>query len=312
MRILVADDDTTTRKMVSAMLRKWGYTVLTASTGDEAWAVLTSENAPRMAILDWVMPGLDGVEICRKVRRELSSRDRYLYLILLTAKTSRQEIVSGLEAGSDDYMVKPFDPSELQVRVGIGKRIIQLHKELVEAKEALRIQATRDPLTGVYNRGATLQRLDEELHRCARYGHPLSLIMLDIDHFKKINDTYGHLVGDRVLERTAATMQKSIRSYDVLGRFGGEEFLVILPNADEQVAETVAERIRSAVASRPVSTGEAAVSVTVSAGTVTGIGRVPVDAFIQAADQALYQAKRKGRNRVCQAALPELLQSALV
>ncbi|SMC25784.1 response regulator receiver modulated diguanylate cyclase [Desulfacinum hydrothermale DSM 13146] len=303
MKILLADDDATTRKMLGAMLSRWGYATMTAASGDEAWAILNSENAPRLAVLDWVMPGMDGVEICRRVRSELSSSDRYLYLILLTAKTSREEIISGLEAGADDYMVKPFDPSELQVRVGIGKRIIQLHQELVEAKEALHFQATRDPLTRVYNRGATMERLHEELDRSAREGQSMGLIMIDIDHFKKINDTHGHLAGDVVLRRTAEIMTSVVRSYDVVGRFGGEEFLVLLPKVDEEILSRIAERIRAAVAAETIRAEGAEIHVTLSAGTVVGRKGLGVDQLIQAADEALYEAKRSGRNRVCAATL---------
>ncbi len=300
MRVLVADDDSTTRKMVAAMLAKWGYDVVDVNSGDAAWDALQKEDAPRLAVLDWVMPGMDGVDICRKVR-ETVPKDRYLYLILLTAKTSRQEIVSGLEAGADDYMIKPFDPSELQVRVGIGRRIISLQEELVAAREALRFQATRDPLTGTYNRRAAYQRLLEELERAGRENKPVSVLMMDLDHFKKINDTYGHLVGDQVLKETVARIQSVIRSYDVVGRFGGEEFMVVLPNADTDIAVRVGERIRQAVSSRPiVADGQISISVTLSAGVASiGASGASADALIQSADEALYVAKRTGRNRVC-------------
>lgn len=288
MRVLLADDDGITRKMVAAMLRKWGYEVLAVSSGDEAWGVLQGDDPPRLAVLDWVMPGLNGVDICRKVRGEMLGTDRYFYLILLTAKTSREEIVSGLEAGADDYMVKPFDPSELHVRVGIGKRILTLHEELVAAKEALRFQAMRDALTGTYNRAAALRRLKEELDRARRDRKPLSLLMMDIDHFKKINDTYGHLVGDAVIKETVRRMQSVVRSYDVVGRFGGEEFLVVLPNADEKIAVQVAERIRAAVSAHPVTDDAVSVTVTLSAGVATvESASCGVDALIQSADDAL-------------------------
>ncbi len=304
MRVLLAEDDGITRKMVAAMLRKWGYEVLAVSSGDEAWGVLQGDDPPRLAVLDWVMPGLNGVDICRKVRSEMLGTDRYFYLILLTAKTSREEIVSGLEAGADDYMVKPFDPSELHVRVGIGKRILTLHEELVAAKEALRFQAMRDALTGTYNRAAALRRLEEELDRARRDHKPLSLLMMDIDHFKKINDTYGHLVGDAVLKETVRRMQSVVRSYDVVGRFGGEEFLVILPSADEKIAVQVAERIRAAVSAHPVTDDAVSVTLTLSAGVATAESASSgVDALIQSADVALYEAKRTGRNRVCTAAV---------
>lgn len=302
MRVLVADDDMTTRKMLAAMLCKWGYDVLAVDSGTAAWEALQRDDSPRLAVLDWVMPGMDGVEICQKVRQVIP-KDRYLYLILLTAKTSRQEIVSGLEAGADDYMIKPFDPSELQVRVGIGRRIISLHEELVAAREALRFQATRDPLTGALNRGAVLQRLSEELDRASRDEHPVSLLMMDIDHFKKINDTYGHLVGDKVLKETVRRIQGVIRSYDIVGRFGGEEFLVVLPHAGEEIGVSVAERIRAAVSAEPIMDGAACVSVTLSAGVATAPKTKAVDILIQAADEALYQAKRTGRNRVCTASV---------
>ncbi len=298
-RVLVADDDRTTRAMLQAMLSRWRYEVHTASDGLEAWEILRRPDSPRVAVLDWIMPGMDGVDVCRRIRSELPADERYIYLILLTAKTSREEIVAGLEAGADDYMVKPFDANELQVRVRIGQRIVNLQTELVAAREALRIQATHDGLTGLLNRAATLDTLHRELSRTAREEAVLGLLMIDIDHFKRVNDTYGHMVGDEVLRACARRIRASVRRYDAAGRVGGEEFLVILPGADRETVKAVAERIREHIGGAPIETETLHLNVTASLGGTTLQGRgVSADELIGAADRALYRAKEEGRNRV--------------
>lgn len=298
-RVLVADDDRTTRAMLKAMLSRWRYEVHTASDGLEAWEILRRPNSPRVAVLDWIMPGMDGVDVCRRIRLEVPAEERYIYIILLTAKTSREEIVAGLEAGADDYMVKPFDASELQVRVRIGQRIVNLYSELVAAREALRIQATYDGLTGLLNRAATLDTLHRELSRTAREEAVLGLLMIDIDHFKRVNDTYGHMVGDEVLRACAHRIRASVRRYDAAGRVGGEEFLVILPGADRETVQAVAERIREHIGGAPIETETLQLNITASLGGTTLQGRgVSADELIGAADRALYRAKEEGRNRV--------------
>jgi diguanylate cyclase (GGDEF)-like protein len=295
--------------MLRNMLTKWGYDPLTAHDGDEAWRLLQAEDAPRMAILDWMMPGMDGVEVCRRVRA--SGREPYQYILLLTSRTESQDLVDGMDAGADDYLTKPFIAQELRVRLRAGRRILDLQEELVVAREALREQATHDGMTGLLNRTAVLQALEDEADRAHREGHPLSLLIADFDHFKAVNDTHGHLAGDEVLREGARRMKSVVRRYDALGRYGGEEFLVALPGCDPAAAHAQANRLRAAIGGEPFSIGAASLRVTCSVGassrmhpTVSDVG-----ALIREADMALYAAKRRGRDRV-EACVPQSLDLA--
>lgn len=304
-KILVADDDPTTRTMLGGVLKKWGYEVVSASDGNEAWSILTGKSPPNIALLDWEMPGLMGVEICRKVRSELNTDDNYIYLILLTGRTAKEDIVTGIEVGADDYIVKPFDPQELRVRIRAGQRIIELQSKLVSAKDALKYQATHDPLTGVFNRRAILERLDEELSRAEREGKSITLAMIDIDHFKRVNDTYGHKAGDIVLSEVCHRIRDVIRRvFDTLGRYGGEEFLVIIPGTNELNGISICERIRRCVEEREIEISGDKINVTVSVGVVTSSTGKTAEELIRLADEALYRAKVNGRNRVEVAKLP--------
>jgi len=290
MRVLIADDDPAALLLLESVLEDWGYEVMTARDGTEAWDVLRRGDAPPLAILDWMMPGLDGVEVCRKVRQ--ASEAPYVYLIMLTGKTERHDIVRGMAAGADDYVAKPFDVHELEVRLNAGRRIVEL-------QEALRIQANRDALTGLWNRGAVLEILQRESARTARGNVPVGVVMVDVDHFKRVNDTHGHLAGDAVLRELASRMGGALRPYDALGRFGGEEFLLVLPECDRSSTLSVAERIRSGIAETPVATSMGNIAVTASLGAVVAQGpNVEADNLIAIADEALYRAKRGGRNRV--------------
>ncbi len=298
MRILIADDDPVSRRVLARTLQQWEYEVIECADGVQAWTALEESGAPRIAILDWIMPGMTGPEVCGKVRRQ--GGGRYTYLILLTACSSMRELVEGLDSGADDYLTKPFDVQELQVRLRAGRRIIDLESELVAAREALREQATRDPLTWVWNRYAILDILQRELDRGGREGAPVSVVLVDLDHFKQINDRWGHLAGDAVLRETARRMEGSVRSYDAVGRYGGEEFLIVLAGLGPAGTAELAERLRGAVANQRVTTAAGSVDVTVSAGFAVGEpgrGAEP-EALIDAADRALYLAKAKGRNRV--------------
>jgi diguanylate cyclase (GGDEF)-like protein len=284
--------------MLARMLESSGYDVVAASDGDEAWRILERDDAPRLAILDWMMPGMTGPDLCRKLRER--KREPYTYVLLLTARTDKQDVVEGMDAGADDYVTKPFEARELQVRLRAGRRILDLQADLVKAREALREQATHDPLTGLWNRYALLEALEREHSRAARGGTPLAVIMLDLDHFKRVNDTYGHLAGDAVLRQTAKRMQAVVRSYDLVGRFGGEEFLIVLPGTSGANAAQLAERLRAAVAHEPVSQDLLRIPVTASLG-VGASGPEPSgdpQTLIRVADEALYRAKERGRNRV--------------
>lgn len=302
MKILVAEDDSVSRRLLEVTLSKWGYEVIACANGSAAWDVLQQPEAPQLVILDWMMPLMDGLEVCRHIRQRAA--EPYIYVLLLTAKSQKSDMITGLEAGADDYLTKPFDMQELRMRLRAGQRIINLLDELIFAREALREQASKDSLTRLCNRATVLDTLERELLRVQRQHEDgkstmLSIILADLDHFKYINDTYGHLAGDAVLRETARRMCEVVRPYDCLGRFGGEEFLLVLADCDHSGAETLAERLRQIICGEAIMLAEGPVSVTLSAGVATSSGEAS-DAYtlIGAADAALYRAKRNGRNRI--------------
>lgn len=306
--ILIADDSAISRRLLEAVLNKWGYSVIAVADGATAWEILQRESAPRIAILDWMMPGLSGPEVCRLVRAQ--NRQHYTYIILLTARAEKDDLIVGMESGADDYLVKPFDNNELKVRLGPGRRIIQLQQELLVAQEQLREQATRDALTKLWNRHAIGEILARELARSQRENIPLGIMMADLDRFKLINDTYGHIAGDIVLREVARRIAASIRAYDAAGRYGGEEFLLMLPGGDEEVCLQTAERMREAIRQTPIRVGDLSLRVTASFG-VTSLPRgssASSETVIRVADEALYQAKQQGRNRCVQ--LPFVMYAA--
>lgn len=292
--VLVAEDDPMFRKILQNWLQSWDYKVIVATDGTEAWNILQQERPPDLLILDWVMPGVDGMELCRRIRERQSAS--YQYILIVTANDARQDVVRGLEAGADDYLTKPFDKGELRARLRVGTRILTLQEDLIRAREDLRFQATHDVLTGIWNRRAVLDLLHREIERAARFHASTGVLMLDLDHFKKINDTYGHLIGDAVLKETARRITQVVRSYDFVGRYGGEEFMVLLPGCDKEQAEQSGERIRLAVMATPVVAGGSEISVTISIGATATIGG-PETEVLAIADAALYQAKSAGRNR---------------
>jgi len=294
-KALVADDDTASRLLLQKMLTKWGYEVVTASTGEEAWQILTSDDAPGLAVLDWMMPELDGVDVCRRIRAlELSSPP---YLLLLTGRDNKHDIAVGLESGASDYLQKPVDRDELRARLLVGKRFAELNRKLLDTQAELRRQALTDPLTRIMNRRAILGRLNEEIARAPRQGLPLSIGVLDIDHFKSINDKLGHAGGDAVLQELVARGQNTLRTYDAIGRIGGEEFLLVMPGVGPRDTAIVLERLRRAAADAPFIFQEQQVSVTVSIGGAVCQGQT-IDELLSLADDALYKAKDQGRNQV--------------
>jgi len=302
MRVLIADDSIVSRHLLDATLRAWGYQVVVACDGNEAWTILESGDAPEIAILDWVMPGLTGPEVCRKVRANAKEKDVYTYILLLTSKSQREDLIEGMESGADDYLTKPFDQHELKVRLRPGTRIIELQHELIAAREALRDQATRDFLTHIWNRSSILDILQREMARSSREKRPFGVVMADLDHFKAINDTYGHFAGDAVLLEFVRRMSGSMRPYDAIGRYGGEEFLFVLPGCDAACTVSQAERMRAALANETMSFNEESRLITCSFGATAwapGAGGTEED-LIRVADDALYRAKRQGRNQVVQ------------
>lgn len=310
MKILVAEDDPVSRRLLEVTLSKWGYEVVTCTDGQAAWDILQQPDAPQLAILDWMMPRMDGLQVCKRVRDPAQPRlEPYVYIILLTAKSQKTDMVMGLEAGADDYLSKPFDAQELRVRLRAGRRILDLLEELVRAREVIREEAHKDSLTQLSTRAVVLELLEQELCRSQRSVNrdtPVSLVMADLDHFKRINDTYGHLAGDAVLREAARRMREAVRPYDTIGRYGGEEFLLVLSDCDAEGAMALAQRLIQAVRQAPIHLAEAALSVTMSAGVATsGIVQDP-QALVAAADLALYRAKHQGRNCVAVATTADL------
>jgi two-component system cell cycle response regulator len=303
-KVLIADDSIVSRHLLEATLKKWGYDVSVACDGAEAWSALEREDAPSMAILDWVMPVMTGPEVCTKVRQ--LGRDRYTYILLLTSKNLKEEIIAGMSAGADDYITKPFDQQELQVRMEAGKRILRLHEALFSAQQKLLRQATYDELTGLFNRARILESFRTELARAERERLSVGIVLADIDRFKSINDTYGHNVGDVVLREAARRMHASVRAYDALGRYGGEEFLLVIPGCDLDAAAHQAERLRIALCQEPMTVCEGGdvdsflLPISASFGATAYYPGSPLtlEALIKLADDALYEAKRGGRNRV--------------
>jgi diguanylate cyclase (GGDEF)-like protein len=311
LKILIAEDNPVSRRLLETCLTKWGYEVICAKDGSEAWEVLQGEESPRLAILDWMMPKMDGVQVCRKVRQ--GPQEPYVYILLLTAKDEKSDLVKAMEAGADDYLTKPFEPDELKVRLRAGRRIIDLQEEVISTREALRVQATHDSLTGLWNHSAILDILKRELARVNREGTPVGIAMADLDHFKRVNDTYGHMAGDAVLREAAKRMLSLVRPYDAIGRYGGEEFLIVVPGCDAQGVLAAANRIRLSISEEPVTTPDAIISVTISLGaTVTDEAqKTDMTSLIRIADAALYTAKGSGRNRVELAPLADLSKGVL-
>ncbi len=294
MRVLIVEDEVVSRRLLEVFLLKLGYEVIPVSSGKEALGVLEGPQAPNLVISDWMMPEMDGLELCQRTR-EIQTAG-YIYFIILTSKMDKKDIIKGLEAGADDYLTKPFDQEELRCRIKIGERIVNLERRILEL-------ANTDSLTEVLNRRAFIERLQIELQRSNRECVPLSLILADIDHFKLVNDQYGHQVGDMVLRKFSEQLSTTIRPYDFVGRYGGEEFLIGLPGVDCQNAGLVAERIRQQVETisftSPASTD--CFFVTASFGVASlriGSSEFP-EPLIARADSVMYKAKHEGRNRVC-------------
>jgi len=309
MRILVAEDSKVYRHLISSCLREWDFDFVVANDGPSAWEVLESAWSPTLAVLDWVLPGITGLELCQRIRTRLRN-EQYVYTIVLTAKNQRHDLLAAMEAGADDYLSKPFDPPELKARLLAGRRIILLQRELIAARESLKFAATHDSMTGVLNRGEIISVLRCEIARGRRERRPVGIVLADLDHFKKINDTFGHAAGDTVLQEVTRRFRSGLRPYDGVGRYGGEEFLLILPGCDLRTAVGRADTIRHLIEKDPMVAPHSDLTASVSMGVTVADGTedASVEALLERADAALYQAKNSGRNRVeCGQMAPQLV-----
>jgi diguanylate cyclase (GGDEF)-like protein len=307
MRILVADDEAVSRRVLETLLHGWGYEVVVACDGTAAWQRIQDKDAPQLLILDWMMPGMDGLDVCRRVR-ELKT-DFRPYVILLTGREQKGDLVTGMSAGADDYVTKPFEPEELRVRVQAGARIVSMQTELLAQREQLRLQATHDPLTTLLNRAAIMNVLQKELNRSHHTGRPASVVMIDLDHFKRVNDTYGHEAGDAVLVEVGRRMSSRMRPYENLARFGGEEFLVVLSDCTLDGAGRMAERLRCTIAEDDFVLPQVNLTMTASLGVASSsqMENVTEKELVKLADVALYRAKAEGRNRVVLASSDDIV-----
>ena len=304
--VLLAEDQKISRKLTEKILQKAGIKVTSVENGKQALELFKKQFFP-IILSDWMMPEMDGIELCRAIRSSKSSG--YVFIILLTARDSKEDIIAGLEAGADDYLAKPFNPGELNARIKTGMRILNLERSLKKANERIKRLSVQDPLTGCYSRGYLNERLPKEIIYSLRYRHSLSVILCDIDHFKIINDTYGHQAGDRVLKEFVTTIEQSFRKeIDWIARYGGEEFIIVIPETDIEGAQVLAERLKTKISAQKIVIDNSEIQITASFG-VAGFSRqtpekdISDELLIKKADALLYQAKHEGRNRIKVASL---------
>jgi diguanylate cyclase (GGDEF)-like protein len=291
MKILLVEDSRMERHRIGGYLTEWRLDFVAVGSGNEALGLLEGSEPPSMVLLDWMLPDLDGIEVCRRTRAN-GARAPYVYMVMLTAKNRKQDLLFAMAAGADDYLSKPVDPSELRARIMAGKRILEL-------QQSLRFAATHDFLTNLLNRSEILAAIEKEISRSGREGKPTTLMMADIDHFKRINDSLGHAAGDEVLKEVAIRLKSDLRPYDVLGRYGGEEFLIILPGCELTTGARRADEIRNLIAKDPIFTPFGTTTATVSVGvTATSDRKYSVSDLLHQADVSMYAAKKNGRNRV--------------
>ncbi len=302
MKILIADDDTTSRLLLGATLKKFGHDVTAVEDGLQALACWRQEQ-PSLIISDWMMPGLDGLELCRLIRAEPALQ--YTYVMLLTSLGGKGRYLDGMQAGADDFISKPYDEELLAARLQVAERILALH-------HTLRVEATHDRLTGLWNRAAIIDSLQQQLDQASEEATCVGIVLGDLGHFKSVNDTHGHAAGDRVLQEAARRMQSCMDAGEHVGRYGGEEFLAITTGCDPTRAAVVAESMRAAISGEPMASPIASLWITASFGVATSrvTSAMGAEALIAAADAALYRAKQGGRDRAEMAPVPESLRAS--
>lgn len=308
MKILIADDDALSRAILRDMLSDWPGEVVFAADGVQAWEALQDPNPPRIAVLDWVMPGADGVELASRLL--VRGDNPFTYVVLLTGRDGDDDVVRALDAGAHDFLSKPFSPAVLAARLAVGRRLVMADDSVKSYAARMEALASIDALTGAANRRHFLEQSRRELRRAARNGDSTSVLLFDLDHFKRINDTFGHEQGDRVLRAVVDGLKGALRAADLVGRLGGEEFAVLLPQTGGAGAVEAAERVRAAVASVRVPAGGNFPWVSASVG-VAGVaaGELDVGRALQRADRAMYVAKDGGRDRVVAAQTPSVTQT---
>jgi len=301
---LIADDDRSTLAILQATLQREGIDVLPSRDGEEAWAILRQQPGVSLVVVDWMMPAVDGLELCRRIRQDPALSN--VYIILLTARHERGDIVSGLGAGADDYIVKPFDVQELRARIRVGVRLALLQErlaakisELEVARDELERVASSDALTELCSRRRWFELAGAEVDRFRRHKRPFAILVADLDFFKRVNDTFGHAAGDDVLKTFARLLRQTTRKTDVLGRVGGEEFAALFPETTLMCADSIAQRIVTGCRSLRASDGSRGIDFTCSIGVTQAVDADDaVETILHRADAALYQAKRSGRNQV--------------
>lgn len=301
MKLLLADDDNVTLMMLQEVLTRWGYTVETTGDGATAWELLSRADHPHLLVLDWVMPEIDGLEIVKRLRER---PDGHLYyIIILTSRDRTGDVSTALDRGADDFIAKPYNVDELRARINVGRRVtclnealsLNLHK-LEAANQTISRLAATDELTGLYNRRHFNEQLQTSLSAARRHNYPLSLVLIDLDHFKQVNDSFGHDGGDQVLKAFAGLLQDMVRTEDVIARWGGEEFIILLPHTNQDAAVRLADRIRIALSQ--LCCCAAPTTFSASFGVASLQADEESNQLIKRADTALYCAKQQGRNRV--------------
>jgi len=302
-QVLVVDDSPVYRKLVEQVLSAESYRLLFAADGSQAMK-LYKQHSPSIIIADWILPDFSGLELCKWIRSDASRP--YTYIVVMTSNTEKGNVVKGLQAGADDYLTKPFDPGEMLARIGVGRRIIDLNRELAAKTQLLEEAARTDPLTGLPNRRAIEEWASKQLRGAARHNFPLWVVLGDLDKFKTINDTLGHDAGDIVLKIFADVLRKNTRASDICGRLGGDEFIMVFTHVEADCIESTVNRFREQFAALSFPLQGKSVQVTASFG-VAGIQDQKTCDFstlLRRADQTLYEAKRAGRNLVRVSGIP--------